>query len=267
MAYRLNQTRQFLILLVFGIFAFQSPGFAGDGEKPFQPSENLTADVEAVLARAIAEDKLALIVMGANWCHDSMGLYTHFQDPELMATLEANYELVFIDVGYLEFGKEVIQRFGQPVIYGTPTVLIVDPKTEQLLNGKTMHRLRDSASMDIEEARAYFAATATLGAVNMQISPNDPTLMALYQEIDAFEEKQASRIYRGFAVLAPMMRADEEEGTRDENYLPYWGELADLRYTITDDLARLRAEARQRVAAGKTDISLEFPKYEKFSWE
>ncbi|MHA1544087.1 MAG: thioredoxin family protein [Alphaproteobacteria bacterium] len=260
--------RQLFIILISGLFIYSGPGIAGEGaEKPFQPSENLTADVDGVLALALENNKLALIIMGANWCHDSMGLYSHFQDPELMATLEANFELVFVDVGYLEFGKEVIQRFGQPVIYGTPTVLIIDPETEQLLNGETMHRLRDSAKMDIEEARTYFAATAALGAANLDIPPNDPTLMALFKEIDAFEEEQASRIYRGFAVLSPMMRADEEEGTRDEKYLPYWKELADLRYTITDDLARLRREARDLVAAGETDINLGFPEYPPFSWE
>lgn len=259
-------TRQIFILLIIAFFGVNA-ALAGAGEKPFQPSDDIMGDVDAVLARAKAEDKLAMIVMGANWCHDSMGLFDHFKDPVLTATLENNYEMIFVDVGYLEHGKEVIQRFGQPVIYGTPTVLIVDPDTEELLNRESMHRLRESASMDIDEARQYFANTAANAAIEIDLTPSDPKLLALYKEIEAFEEAQAARIYNGFAVLSPLMREDEETGKRPQNYLAYWHELADLRYTITGDLIALRAEARERVAAGETNITLDFPEYEKFSWE
>ena len=40
----------------------------------YVPSDNPMADVDAILVRARFEDKLALIIMGENWCHDSRAL-------------------------------------------------------------------------------------------------------------------------------------------------------------------------------------------------
>jgi len=236
------------------------------GGEPFQPSENYLADVDAVLARAESEDKLALIVMGANWCHDSRGLVEHFSDPELAATLEQDFETILVDVGLLERGKDLITRFGMPVIYGTPTVLIVDPKSRRLLNKSTMFRWRDSASIPVEEARAYFSGMtepATWDAEEEGDIP--PALSTLFEEIGAFEVTQAERIYKGFEVIGPMLGLESDE--RPDYFTDYWKQLAGLRYAITDDLARLRAEAKERVLAGETDIKLDYPEYPAFDWE
>jgi len=256
-----------LIIFFTGFFAFTHFTLARASEdQPFQPSDNVMAEVDQVLAKARAEGKLALIVMGGNWCHDSMGLYHHFQDPELAATLDKNYEKLLVDVGYLDHAMEVIRRFGQPVIYGTPTVLIIDPDTEELLNRESMHRLRDSANMEIDEARTYFANTTARSVAEIDLAPRDPKLMALYEEIDAFEDQQATRIYQGFAVIGPLLEKSEN-GNEPDNFREVWREFSKFRYQITDDLAGLRAEARRRVAAGEENIQLDFPVYPAFSWE
>jgi len=254
-----------LTLLFFGFLT--NHGFAEEsGKEPFQPSEDYLADVDATLDKARMEEKLALIVMGANWCHDSRGLVEHFGDPELVATLEQGYETILVDVGLLERGRELISRFGMPVIYGTPTVLIVEPDTGRLLNKSSMFRWRDSASIPVEEAREYFSGMTEPAKWDPGAEPaGSPQLAALYAEIDAFEAVQAERIYKGFEVVGPMLGVDADE--RPENFLDYWKQLSALRYAITDDLARLRAEAKERVAAGEENIQLEFPEYEKFSWE
>jgi len=44
-----------------------------DGRR-FQPSTDPLADVQQALSRAQKSDRLALIVLGANWCHDSRAL-------------------------------------------------------------------------------------------------------------------------------------------------------------------------------------------------
>ena len=40
----------------------------------FEPSADALADVQQALERAEANDRLALIVVGGNWCHDSRAL-------------------------------------------------------------------------------------------------------------------------------------------------------------------------------------------------
>jgi hypothetical protein len=44
-----------------------------DGRR-YQPSANPIADVQRALDRAEDGDRLVLVVLGANWCHDSRAL-------------------------------------------------------------------------------------------------------------------------------------------------------------------------------------------------
>lgn len=227
--------------------------------EPFQPSENRMADVDGVIARAKTAGKLAMIVMGANWCHDSIGFATHANDPAVAAVLADKYEMIYLDVGYLEHGRKIISRFGMPVIYGTPTVLIIDPASERLLNRDTMFRWRESAAMTAREAAKLLAdQPRSIPAP----AASSAELERLLGEIDAFEQAQAERIYGGFKVIGPMLAGD-----RSPNFYEYWNQLRDLRYTITGDLARLRREARDRAATGETGITLQYPEYPPFSWE
>ena len=269
----------FAIILALALYSYLPPGgidnasasdeaseMAGfDPEHPFFPSNDAMADVDAVLARASDSGKLALIVMGANWCHDSRSLAHHFKDLEMAAILEESYELIFVDVGYLDTGAEIISRFGMPVIYGTPTVLVVDPDTETLLNSDNFHQWRDAYTMNIEEVRAEFTKFATPRSHGPITHPSFAELDSLLAEIDAFENNQAERLYRAFGVLGPLLAMAPDE--RPEHFGDYWGQVYDYRYQITDDLAALRAEARQRALAGEIEIALNYPEYEPFDWE
>ncbi|MCI5046783.1 MAG: thioredoxin family protein [Aquisalinus sp.] len=239
-----------------------------DPETAFQPSNKVMDEVDEVLARAAATDKLALIVMGANWCHDSRGFVQTLNNKRLGQVISERYEVLLVDVGYLQRGRYVIERFGMPVIYGTPTVLVVEPETELLINRDDMHRWRDAARIDVDEAITYFTSMATPSARDEAAAAQaevGPALAVLFAEIDAFERAQAARIYGGFARLAPMLAMDHKD--RPDHFNDEWYQVRDLRYAITGDLADLRAEARRRVEAGETDISLVYPEYPAFSWE
>jgi len=126
----------------------------------YLPSAQPMEDIDKTLANAKANNKLALIVMGANWCHDSRSLATKLYLPEVKETIESNYELMFVDVGYLTKIKEVITRFGMPVIYATPTVLIIEPNTEALINGHNMHIWRDADKVSVSDTHQYFTDIA-----------------------------------------------------------------------------------------------------------
>lgn len=263
------------IALLAGMFGLQEPALASglnpddaeeqssyqfDMEAPFKPSADAMTDVDAVLERARKSGKLAMIVLGANWCHDSMGFVEHLNKPEVAAVVKADYEVQIVDVGYLDHGLHVSPRFGLPVIYGTPTVLIVEPETETLLNADTVNLWRDAAAMPTDEVVALFA-----GQDRTPDASAAPTgeLARLMTEIREFESKHAARIYGGFAIVGPMLAADK----RPDNFGSYWTQLRALRYSITNDLTRLRDEARTRVAAGETEITLDYPKYPPFDWE
>lgn len=236
---------------------------AEDAEQPFQPSDNAMADVDRTLAAARANNKLALIVLGANWCHDSMGLVEHFNTSEMQQVLSDKYELLLVDVGYLEYGGDIVKRFGHPIIYGTPTVLVIDPETEQQVNEKSMHQWRAAASISLDDTVSHFAGL--VATPPKKLSPASPQLQKAFADIDAFENEQAARIATAYEHLSPLIALDRKD--RPANFYELWEQVRVMRYKITEDLTTLRAIARRQAALNAPEIILEYPSYPKFDWE
>ncbi|MEM9494918.1 MAG: thioredoxin family protein [Pseudomonadota bacterium] len=128
-----------------------------DDPRPYDPDRDAMADVDLALEAAAISGRNVLLVLGANWCHDSRGLAAKFQRPELARVLKEGYELVFVDVGQRDRNLDVGARFGVPAIFGTPTVLILSPSA-RLLNADTVHDWRTADSKPYDETLQYFEA-------------------------------------------------------------------------------------------------------------
>lgn len=152
------------VILMLGLL-LAVPAFAAAGvekveaehpeAKPYKKSAKASENVDAALARALAADKRVLLVMGANWCHDSRGLAGWFEQSRFAAMLELKYEIVYVDVGYRNRNIDIAQRFGIDEIVGTPTVLVLSSRGA-LLNPKTAATWRDAASRDEDDIFTYF---------------------------------------------------------------------------------------------------------------
>ena len=253
----------------FIIILFLQPTLAVSSEsgRVYLPSDDPMADVDEVLARAGKNDKLALIIMGGNWCHDSRALASRLAQPEMTPIMSEHYEVEFVDVGYLDTAMDVIRRFGQPIIYGTPTVLIVDPETGRVINFDTSPRWRDATRISMADTVEYFSAMAEpMARADIDDDLPSPRVAALLAEIDEFERVQAEKLYEAFAVLGPMLE-QADNGNRAAEFDEYWHQVADMRAKITDDLAELRSEARRMDAENAVEIALEYPEYPAFAWE
>ena len=114
-----------------------------------------SADVDAALAQGAKEGKITLVVMGANWCHDSRALAGWFStDEDISAVLERDFVVGYVDVAKKNRNIDVAQRFGIESIVGTPTVIMVAPDGN-VLNRDTAVTWRNSASRtkaEIKEA-------------------------------------------------------------------------------------------------------------------
>lgn len=126
-----------------------------DDPRPYDETRDANADVDAALDAAAISDKNVLLVLGANWCHDSRGLARNFQREELAQVVSDHYELVYVDVGRRDRNLDVGARFDVPELYGTPTVLILSPDGT-LLNRETVHEWRTADSKPYDETLAYF---------------------------------------------------------------------------------------------------------------
>jgi thioredoxin-like negative regulator of GroEL len=124
--------------------------------RPFVPDASAMADVDAAVLRANSSGKRALIVFGANWCHDSRALAGWFATPRFASMLQSRYELVYVDVGFKDRNIDVARRIGFKTIKGTPTVAILSGKGT-LLNKKDAAKWRDTASRTEQDVYRHFA--------------------------------------------------------------------------------------------------------------
>lgn len=112
-------------------------------------SNDAEADVDAALVRAAESDKRVLLVMGANWCHDSRALAGWLQSEKIAALVEKEYELVFVNIGMPQRGDGhnlgIAKRFGLEELPGTPNLLVLTPEGE-LVNAETATTWRNAAS-------------------------------------------------------------------------------------------------------------------------
>ena len=123
--------------------------------RPYDKKAEASLAVDAALERAGQTGKRVILVMGANWCHDSRGLAGWFEKPRFANMLRDRYEVVYVDVGKRNRNIDIAQRFGIEKIVGTPTVLVLSPEGE-LLNPDSAPTWRNAASRDADDIYAYF---------------------------------------------------------------------------------------------------------------
>lgn len=120
-------------------------------------------DVDAALARAAANGKRVLLVMGANWCHDSRALAGWLETPRFAALVAERYELVFVNVGMPQSGDghnlAIASRFGLTDFPGTPAVLVLTADG-MLINPDTAASWRNAGTRSEDAIFAELAALA-----------------------------------------------------------------------------------------------------------
>ena len=127
----------------------------------FDPEPELAATegVDEALRDAALAGKHAMIVLGADWCHDSRALAGWFQTPRFAALLQDNYVIRYIDVGQKDQNIHIAQRFGLDEVLGTPTVFVTDQQGH-VLNQETAPTWRNAASRSEDSIYEYFAEFA-----------------------------------------------------------------------------------------------------------
>ena len=107
------------------------------------------AKVDAALASADTNGKRVLLVMGANWCHDSRALAGWLETPRFQAMLADRYEVVFVNIGMPQTGDghnlAIAKRFGLDTLPGSPNALVLSGDGT-LVNAETATSWRNAAS-------------------------------------------------------------------------------------------------------------------------
>ena len=132
--------------------------------RSYDVSPDASADVDAALERAMTSGKHVLLVMGANWCHDSRALAGWLETPRFQQLVDAEYELVYVNIGMPQTGDghnlEIARRFGLEELPGTPNLLVLTP-LGTLVNADTATTWRNAASRSEDEIYAELVRLAS----------------------------------------------------------------------------------------------------------
>lgn len=217
-----------------------------DHPRPFVDDAQAMVDIETGLAEALAENRRLLVVLGANWCHDSRALAHHFEDDTVSQLIEDHYVLRFVDVGWRDRNHAVMHRFGIAAIYATPTVLIIDPEREFLLNRHSTEFWTTAASRSSLEAVDYFtrwidAESDTDGLLSASI-----VYQSMLTEIEVFEAEEGERLSLAYLDIGRWRTLEDDE--RPEDFDQLEAEVDIWRFRMVRQVRRLRGEAERQVS-------------------
>lgn len=125
---------------------------------PYDEAANATAAVNRARAKARAAHKLLLIDLGGNWCLDCRILAGTMDLPEVGAFVRRHFELVTVDVGRFDKNLSVPARYGiTQRLQGVPSLLVIDPRTDKLINADRTAALADARSMSPQALADWLA--------------------------------------------------------------------------------------------------------------
>jgi len=125
---------------------------------PYNETADAKSAVATARAKAKANHKLLLIDLGGNWCLDCRILAGTMELPEVRAFVRRHYEVVTVDVGRFDKNLDVPARYGiTRRLAGVPALLVVDPRTDKLLDAGHIAALADARSMTPQSLADWLA--------------------------------------------------------------------------------------------------------------
>ena len=219
----------------------------------FVAHDNDLQRVELVQSKALEQGKLLLVVMGAQWCHDSRGLAANFSTETMQPILTSRFETVFVDVGYFDDKHSLAQKYGYPAYFGTPTVMVIEPKTGQLLNEVNLSKWQSADSVPLDEYIEFFS---TIGIEPVEKLPSSA-------ELDEFIKISVMHLKQGFDYLRPIWAAVRDGTATDSKQLQQ----------VATEIWQYRTQLQQDIVAMKLQLvsdphtKLILPEYGKYSWQ
>ncbi|WP_421132404.1 thioredoxin family protein [Alteromonas sp. A079] len=234
--------------ILFTPFCLASAENTPDTDVIYQyiPEENAVAALFDSRQHAIENNKRLLVVLGAQWCHDSRGLAAQFSSEPMQEIIQNDYEVKFIDVGLLEDRRAITTQFNYPTYYATPTVMVIDPQTNTLLNADSMDKWAFADSVPPEDYVDYFGAFQNKAT-------NKPSALTQY------DVANAKRLQNAYDILGPMLGQDIA-GNAPDGFYDLWKEVRTYRISLQKSLAT-------QAATYSEDDGNKREAYGPFSWE
>ncbi|WP_158241442.1 co-chaperone YbbN [Novosphingobium sp. TH158] len=126
----------------------------------FPATEDGAFALETAIAEARASDRLAVIVFGADWCHDSRTLARVLTSPEFTERFGQRFTVTFINVGEPQTGKgrnlDLVAGLGLRNLRSTPALFVLSGKGKVLNTTADARSWRNADSRGQEKILGWF---------------------------------------------------------------------------------------------------------------
>ena len=144
-----------------GVVAAQDDAPAAAAKVLYYPVHaNAPSVFEQALAHAATDNALAVIVFGADWCHDSRALAKVLTSDAFKNEFGARYEVTFIDVGRPQSGEgrnlDLVKRLGVKNLKSTPALFVLRGDGKLLNSKKDAVSWRNAESRGTDKVLAWF---------------------------------------------------------------------------------------------------------------
>ena len=116
------------LILLANLLLVTSNVWSADEYLPYDESANAEIELDNAITEASKENKHVLIEMGANWCPDCRTLGKYFQREDIKAWLDKHFIVVTVDIGNWDKNLEIVERYGNPISEGIPSLVVLDSK-------------------------------------------------------------------------------------------------------------------------------------------
>ncbi len=97
------------------------------------------ADIDQAIERGLEKNKHILLIFGANWCPWCRTLNRLLtRDAKIKDFVETYYEVVLIDMGFLNKNLDLNEKYGNPIELGLPAFVVLDNRGNQLVIQETV---------------------------------------------------------------------------------------------------------------------------------
>ncbi|WP_310535398.1 thioredoxin family protein [Novosphingobium sp.] len=139
-------------------FPVETPAAATTNYYP--ASEDADFALESAIAEARVSGRYAVIVFGADWCHDSRTLAEVLKSDEFTARFGKRFVVTFIDVGEPKIGKgrnlAIVEGLGLRNLRSTPALFALSGKGQRLNTAKDARSWRNADSRGKAVIMAWF---------------------------------------------------------------------------------------------------------------
>jgi thioredoxin-related protein len=127
-----------------------------EGKKLYNPNANASADIDAAIKKAAAENKYVLLQAGGNWCSWCIEFARFCKaDPAIDSVIKSSFVWYHLNWSKENENKNIFAKYGYPQRFGFPAFIILNSKGERLHTQNSEYLEDGKKSYDQKKVQAF----------------------------------------------------------------------------------------------------------------